>query len=517
MKNCPYCGKLTDPKLDNCVHCGGFLRKGASQPQGGRTAPSQNCPSCGALVREGDIICVACGTNLLTGQKIAHEKNVVVQRSRTPVYIGLGALALVAVLGLGVVIALVARDPVTQATKLIEQNRLTEATSILTEVVAEDENNARAHMELGKIHWSTRNYPQASESFRRAQKAEPDREDAGIMAIVSLAKGGTAEGLNGQIEALERLVESQPDNADYWYLLALARGARGDNVGEVEALENVLALRPGDVKASVARGVAKALDGELDSAESDLARLASEDGADGNVNAAYGFVASLLEDSDTAIEHLTEAAQEESSVTAEVLTQLGVNLMSQGMFPEAEPPLLRASEMPDASPAATFYHAVCLMELGEGRRAAREFETLVDAGGEYSSLAAVKAAEFYLTDDNPETASSLMEKASRRLTGIDEAERQTTLGRISVALQSYAEARDQFRAAKQADSGYAPAYLENGLLFITEQDMEEGIREIHRYLELAEPSDETAEIENFVDQLERSIQRQAPPAPGDSA
>ena len=25
MKNCPYCGKLTDPKLDNCVHCGAAL------------------------------------------------------------------------------------------------------------------------------------------------------------------------------------------------------------------------------------------------------------------------------------------------------------------------------------------------------------------------------------------------------------------------------------------------------------------------------------------------------------
>ena len=517
MKNCPYCGKLTDPKLDNCVHCGAFLRKGASQPQGGRSAPSQNCPSCGALVREGDIICVACGTNLLTGQKIAQEKQVVASRNRTPVFIALGVLAIVAIVGLVVVFSLVARDPVTQATKLVDQGRLTEATSILSEVVAKDDANARAHMELGKIHWTTRSYPEAAEAFRRAHKAEKDREDAGIMTIVSLAQGGGDNALDAQIEALQRLVEAQPDNADYWYLLALARGARGDTEGEVVALEHVLSIRPGDVDASIARGVAKALEGELDTAEADLARLTTAEGGDGNVNAAYGLVASLRDDPDAAVDYLSKAEQQPNAVTAEVLTQLGITLMAQGMFPEAEPRLARAMELPDATPAATYYHAVCLKELGEGRRAAREFETLINAGDSYSTLAAVKAADFYLKDGDAETASSLMEKASRRLTGIDEAERQTTLGRISVALESYAEARDQFRAAKQADSGYAPAYLENGLLFINEQNMEEGIREIRRYLELAEPSGETAEIENFVDQLERSMQRQAPPESGEAA
>jgi len=67
MSNCPYCGKLTDPNLDNCVHCGGFMKKqDAGKPMPKSEATSQTCPSCRALVREGDIICVACGTNLLT-------------------------------------------------------------------------------------------------------------------------------------------------------------------------------------------------------------------------------------------------------------------------------------------------------------------------------------------------------------------------------------------------------------------------------------------------------------------
>ena len=74
MMNCPYCGKLTDPRLDNCVHCGGFLRKKAAPGQRRSSGEKETCPTCGALVQAGDIICVACGTNLLTGQRITEEQ-----------------------------------------------------------------------------------------------------------------------------------------------------------------------------------------------------------------------------------------------------------------------------------------------------------------------------------------------------------------------------------------------------------------------------------------------------------
>jgi tetratricopeptide (TPR) repeat protein len=518
MKNCPYCGKLTDPKLDNCVHCGGFLRKGAAQPRAGGAAQSQNCPSCGALVREGDIICVACGTNLLTGQKIAKESKVAAPRRNTGIYIALGAVALIVVVGAIAAIAYLAQDPVSRAVRLVEENRITEAMSILNEVVASDPDNARAHLELGKIHWTTRSYPQAAESFRKAHRVDPNREDAGVMAVVSLAQQGGEANLDQQVDVLQRLVDSESDNPDYWYLLALAKGARGDTQGEVDALENVLALRPEDTSANVALGVAKALEGDLETAEQSLSRLLTRDATNADLNAAYGFVAGMRDDSEDAVEHLNAALEQQTSVSAEALTQLGVTLMAQGQFPEAEPPLAAATQMPGASPAATYYHAVCLKELGEGRNALREFESLVNAGGDYSALAAVKAAEFYLSDGNPESAASIMEKASRRLTGTDEAERRTVLGRIAAGLGNFSDARENFRAAKEADAAYGPAYLENGLLYINEQNIEEGIKEIRRYLEVAQADSEAAEIEIFVDQLERSLPGRSAPAPaGDAA
>ncbi|HPO17047.1 MAG TPA: zinc ribbon domain-containing protein, partial [Candidatus Hydrogenedentes bacterium] len=76
MTNCPFCGKLTDPKLAACPHCGGPLRSKSSRLGGasGRSAPAHQCPNCKSPVQEGDIICVRCGTNLLTGQKVAEEQ-----------------------------------------------------------------------------------------------------------------------------------------------------------------------------------------------------------------------------------------------------------------------------------------------------------------------------------------------------------------------------------------------------------------------------------------------------------
>ncbi|HNT86683.1 MAG TPA: zinc ribbon domain-containing protein, partial [Candidatus Hydrogenedentes bacterium] len=104
MINCPYCGKLTDPKLANCPHCGGPMHaKAPSAPRGAGAKPQQHCPSCGAAVHDGMIICVQCGTNLLTGHKIAEERKAppVRERRRWPLFVGFA----VVVVALGVLVS----------------------------------------------------------------------------------------------------------------------------------------------------------------------------------------------------------------------------------------------------------------------------------------------------------------------------------------------------------------------------------------------------------------------------
>ncbi|MFO7975415.1 MAG: zinc ribbon domain-containing protein [Candidatus Hydrogenedentota bacterium] len=124
MINCPYCGKLTDPRLDNCVHCGGFLRKKAAPGQQRSAGEKETCPNCGALVQPGDIICVACGTNLLTGQRITEEQPAPAEAKKRAFrlpsvnlkWLGIGTLGfLVVVILLFVLVSILSKDHVQAA------------------------------------------------------------------------------------------------------------------------------------------------------------------------------------------------------------------------------------------------------------------------------------------------------------------------------------------------------------------------------------------------------------------
>jgi hypothetical protein len=48
---CPKCGKILDPNMENCPTCGEFVRK--LEPESAVTAPAGNCPSCGQPVEAG--------------------------------------------------------------------------------------------------------------------------------------------------------------------------------------------------------------------------------------------------------------------------------------------------------------------------------------------------------------------------------------------------------------------------------------------------------------------------------
>jgi len=69
-------------------------------------------------------------------------------------------------------------------------------------------------------------------------------------------------------------------------------------------------------------------------------------------------------------------------------------------------------------------------------------------------------------------------------------------------------ARDSFRKATQADPNYAPAHLEMGLVLVQRQDIQEGIRELERYLNLVDredPESGTSEVQALIDQLRSSV------------
>jgi len=59
---CPKCGKILEPNVENCPTCGEFVRK--LEPEGAVSAAAGNCPSCGQPVEAGWLKCPECGTEL---------------------------------------------------------------------------------------------------------------------------------------------------------------------------------------------------------------------------------------------------------------------------------------------------------------------------------------------------------------------------------------------------------------------------------------------------------------------
>jgi tetratricopeptide (TPR) repeat protein len=502
--NCPYCGKLTDSKLDACVHCRQTLKKG----QG---ASSQTCQTCGALVREGDIICVACGTNLLTGQRIADEKPIAESGGNRLLVIIIGVVvALAVIIGLVLAAMFLLRDPVKQALKLQSESRLSEARTVLKEHLAKHPDDARGQFELGRMHWSTREYREAAGAFRNAAKIDPDDRKAALFAMLSLARASGDTSLQGQTELLEGITSTTPDDAEALHLLALARGASGDAAGQAGAAEAALEHLPGDGSLRASLGLARAMEDATEEAASDLTAAQSGSPDDADLTAALGLVAIADGDTKKAESKLRAALDGGTSIEQHVLTELGLLLMAQSRYDEAEGLLNTAIAMGNPPPEALFFHAASLQAQNLYQSALPEFESLAKQSGPYAEKAAIHAAQIQMELGNPEKAAILVQGV--RAGG--SAEAHTLLGRIAIDNGDVSRAREAFRSAIKADPAYAPAYLERGLLAVRRDQVAEGVGDLERYLKLADPDDPVArakDVAALLEQLQRSVESDSVP------
>ena len=270
MINCPYCGKLTDPKLSNCPHCHMSMRARPPKPSGAATG--HQCPHCGNTVKDGDIICVRCGTNLLTGQKIADEqKEEVVRESRPrwPIALVLALLLIVALAGGGLYYVL-SQDPVAEARRLSRDGNTLEAVNVLAAHTENQPEDHEAKLLLGKLHWELKQYNRAAQVFDAVSMAAPGNSEAGLMAAVAWGRVPDESAREARMAALRRVSESGKDTGDAAYLLALAEGAARDGALPLAPIQEISETAPGMARPRMFLGIAKALQGDYDGAQKDL-------------------------------------------------------------------------------------------------------------------------------------------------------------------------------------------------------------------------------------------------------
>lgn len=511
MIKCPYCDKLTDPKLDSCVHCGGFLRKQpAKAPRPSAAASSQTCPSCGALVRDGDIICVACGTNLLTGQKIAQEQQRAPRAPESPAFRNALIAAGVAVVAIGAIAAFIlTRDPVAKAQRLAADGRVTEATDLLVKYLAKHPDDPRGNFVLGKLYWTSSDFSNAAQLLEKSAQLNPTDRDAGILAVISMQQRPDGKTRDRQIAILENVVKAHPDDDEALFLLALAKGTKETSEPQTDALRRVADRTPESTVRRLALAVSMALQQDGTGAQRELEAVRSQAPENADVKAALGILAARQGKVEDAVASLTEAIGGKTSIHKEALAQAGLLLISQGQYGQAQDLLGESIDAGDTSPSTRFFHALCQAQQRMYEPALKTFDELARGAGEYAPRAAVQAARVYLAQDNAERALESLNAVTVKLSGQESAELETVRGRGLAKAGDANGAAEAFRKAIQQDPGYAPAHLENGLLLIQRRAISEGIRELEAYLASADPGDMESgarEIQALVEQLKQSAQ-----------
>ena len=504
--NCPYCGKLTDPRLDSCPHCGGLMSKGSAQGSGAKGPQKQTCPSCHTLVQDGDIICVACGTNLLTGQKISAESKLGPSAKKfSPWMIVSAVVGTVVVVCLIIGLVFLLKDPVQTAADLSARGKNLEAIETLKEHVANKPNDARAHLGLGKLEWKSKNYLEASRHFQEVARLESDNLEASRFALVCITAVNRGKTSANEVKILQRIANKQRNDVDTLYLLGMAKGLNNNVTEQIEALETAYNLDSSDSNIQCQLGIAYALQGDYIKAEMNLRAALRAQPDNGDIMAALGFVTRSLGNNEESMELLRQSI-ENTAARQEILIDLGLTLIREGNYSAAQPYLERAAGPARDNRIAVFFNAICLGALGLNDAAISDFKYLSQGQDEYALRACVQMAQLYLGMGGLEQARQAIEKANRM--GGRSAAMYTIAGAVEAQAGAYVEAQEFLRRALETDPQYPPAHLEYGLLHVKRQAFSEGLSELERYLQLegADSEDQSVMgIRALVEQLRQTI------------
>jgi tetratricopeptide (TPR) repeat protein len=462
---------------------------------------------------EGDIICVQCGLNLLTGQQIQQPGRVreTPAKRRRPAWIFYAAAPALLVLtaaAIGVAYFLT-KDPVKEAVALAAANNTLEAKHILDGHIEKRPDDIPALMLRGKLLWKQQDYTAAASDFEAVLVKEPRNEAAATLAALSVSQ---LKDPARQTALYQRILEASPDNAMAQRLLALTQGASGKYDDLVAALERMSGETGSEAFTLQMRGAALALLDRRSEAELSFTDAAKTGDDTGVSTLAQGLLASMNGDDEKAKQLLGTVQGTGPEVSALASARLGLLHMARGDY-EAALPLLRRANENGGRDESAFFHAVCLRQLRLTQEAKQALTTMRDARGEYASQAALELALMALDGNDVEQAEENLRQAQAK--GTVSAKMQTVQGKIYLARGQDVEAQSTFKQAIQTDPEYAPAHLENGLLYVKRSITDEGIKSLQKYLDLA--GDTVAGGVPEVRLLLSQLQQTAPGAAGQEA
>lgn len=514
-KNCPFCGGAVENDATICNQCGGPLKK-APAPAEGNPLKMTHCPQCNASVSPGDILCMACGTNLLTGQKVASPEKKAEEKADRGLLVAIAkwvSAALIAVVLTGLVVFAVLywlRDPMGEALNQAKAGNLELATETLQSYIQKNPDRTEAQFLLAKIYWHGQRYDKAAEYFTAvAKKGEGNARDALLLSLLASEElaGNAPEQREKQLALLSSLVETQfPTDGELKLLLALLEGRQGDFGRQRQALDE--ALQYGADTTDILPVLSYALDNDLAALERYVERQQQGGGElNPEAQAAAGIMRLSAGQVESAVLTLSALPAISPHVDGWVKLQLGALYMRQGEYGKALPLLSDAKHQQPENERAVFLHALCLQENKLTEEALTAFDQIVNGRKVYAGPAALQQAQLLASQSSLDRAAAMAREAAEL--GLNTARQATIQGQIFALQGDPAQAEQAYRRALSMSSEYAPAYLELGLLLISRNATEEGLTNLDQYLELAQVDPvalHANEIELLVAQIRQSQQ-----------
>lgn len=508
MIKCPFCGGLADASSTNCLQCGGPLQSKASPARVSRT--QAQCPACQAPLGPGDIVCVKCGVNLLTGQKITMQEPKKTSPgfkriARIFVYVLVGGVLVVA-LGLGATLLVYFfRNPVNEARKLAVAGNLEQAVAMLQAHLQRSAADVEAQFLLGQIYWQGQQFNKAAEAFESAARQGGAKErDALLLAVLAAERNPDNTIRKRLLSLLETVVpQRHAGDNELLLLLGLLQGMDGNYKGQRQSFQEALLLS-GDVPPALP-GVAWALEKDIESAERSLEKARVANPNHPQVLLAQAVLTYRKQDYQRAVELLETINDVPERLDSLLKLFLGMMYMYKDEDGKALAFLSDAKRLRPDDERALFFHALCLQENKLFEEALAAYDSLLQRKGPYAGLAALQMAMAFMDSGNLERASVMARQASEL--GVNTARQAVVQGRIYALQNDWVQAEQSYRRAISITADYPAARLELGLLLVYRGSIETGLRELETYLQLAESDPQRLrknEIELLVNQIKQS-------------
>lgn len=507
MNKCPYCDKPIPLNLQQCPHCGAPLKATSISSSTEKVTQDNVCPNCKSPVDKADIICIYCGTNLLTGTKLEASQTAQKRLSISiewKKYLLWGGTVVLILIALSVGVVYFSYDPLKTATNLSKTNILG-AIDTLQKYSQRNPNNVRAHLILGKLYIKNNQYDEALEQFEKVVGLDPQNSEAlWLLLYTSFMKSG--DNTDTVLKYLRRLSEIYPDRKDISLLIALGEKKMARLEKNSQLIENLKKLQipiDGIVSGYIMVGLHKDAEDLIKNSPDTVSPVISS------------LITYANQGKDKEVEYLNILDLSNINLTPSEWAYLACKYILIGDNIKALQCAQKSKSLSNKdSFAINYIYALTLKNSGSTTDAIIELDRLRNTENPYSIEASLDLAEIYLSQENLTKAEELLQSARNK--GTQSARSYLIEGRIALLNNDLGRAQQSFSTAVQKDPNYAPAYLENGLLYIRRGVLNEGLINLKNYVKIVKatfPKYSVAEIEVLIEQIEQTLVNPNPTLP----